>query len=61
MILAKNQYKYEHSSSVMGVAAYHGLVCAVYSVRVSMCREVRGLADFKLILNTLYTSAFVGV
>ena len=23
----------------MGVAAYHVLVCAVYSVRVSMCRE----------------------
>ena len=36
-------YKYEYSSSVMGEAAYHGLVCAVYSVRVSMCREVRGL------------------
>ena len=28
----------------MGVAAYLGLVCAVYSVRVSMCREVRGLS-----------------
>ena len=27
----------------MVVAAYHGLVCAVYSVRFSMCREVRGL------------------
>ena len=45
----------------MGVATYHGLVCAAYSVRVSMCREVRGLDDFKLILNTLYISAFVGV
>jgi hypothetical protein len=33
--LAKITIKHEHSSSVMGVAAYHGMVCAVYSVRVS--------------------------
>ena len=35
MVLAKITIKHEHSSSVMGVAAYDGLVCAVYSVRVS--------------------------
>ena len=35
MVLAKITIKYKHSSSVMGVAAYRGLVCAVYSVRVS--------------------------
>jgi hypothetical protein len=34
MVLAKITIKHEHSSTVMGVAAYHGLVCAVYSVRV---------------------------
>jgi hypothetical protein len=35
MVLPKITIKLEHSSIVMGVAAYHGLVCAVYSVRVS--------------------------
>jgi hypothetical protein len=35
MVLAKITTKHELSSIVMGVAAYHGLVCAVYSVRVS--------------------------
>ena len=35
MVLAKINIKHEYSSSVMGVAVYHGLVCAVYSVRVS--------------------------
>jgi hypothetical protein len=35
MVLAKITMKHEHSSIVMGVAVYHGLVCAVYSVRVS--------------------------
>ena len=44
MVLAKITIKHGRSSGVRGVAAYHGLVCAVYSVRVSMCREVRGLA-----------------
>jgi hypothetical protein len=34
-VLAKITIKREHSISVMGVAAYHGMVCAVYSVRVS--------------------------
>ena len=51
MVLAKITVKREHSGSVMGVAAYHGLVCAVYSVRVSCAgRYVDWLA-----------SAFVGV
>jgi hypothetical protein len=36
MVLAKITIKHEHSSIVMGVAAYHGLVCAVYSVHVSV-------------------------
>ena len=31
MVLAKITIKHERSGSVMGVAAYHGLVCAVYS------------------------------
>jgi hypothetical protein len=35
MVLAKISIKHEHSSIVIGVAAYRGLVCAVYSVRVS--------------------------
>ena len=35
MVLAKITIKHEHSSGVRGVAAYDGLVCAVYSVRVS--------------------------
>jgi hypothetical protein len=35
MFLAKITIKHEPSSTVMGVAAYHGLVCAVYSVRES--------------------------
>ena len=35
MVLAKITIKHEHSSSVMGVAAYHGLVCVLYSVCVS--------------------------
>jgi hypothetical protein len=34
MVLAKITVKHEHSISVMRVAAYHGMVCAVYSVRV---------------------------
>ena len=34
MVLAKITIKHEHSSGVRGVAAYHGSVCAVYSVRV---------------------------
>jgi hypothetical protein len=40
MVLAKITIKHEHSISVMGVAAYHGMVCAVYSVRVSDRRFV---------------------
>ena len=35
MVLAKITIEHEHSSGVRGVAAYHGSVCAVYSVRVS--------------------------
>jgi hypothetical protein len=35
MVLANITINHEHSSIVMGVAAYHGFVCAVYSVRVS--------------------------
>jgi hypothetical protein len=35
MVLAKITIKHEYSSIVMGVAAYHEMVCAVYSVRVS--------------------------
>ena len=35
MVLAKITIKHENSSGVKGVAAYHGSVCAVYSVRVS--------------------------
>jgi hypothetical protein len=35
MVLAKITIKHEHSSTVMGVAAYHELVCVVYSVRIS--------------------------
>ena len=45
----------------MGVAAYHGLVSAVYSVRVSTHMECFKVYDYKLIVNTLYTSALVGV
>ena len=56
MVLAKITIKHEHSSSVMGVTAYHGLVCAVYSVRF-LCREVRGLASPRTSLH----SALVGV
>ena len=39
MVLAKITIQREHSSGVRGVAAYHGSVCAVYSVRVS-CASV---------------------
>ena len=35
LVLAKITIKLEHSSGVRDVAAYHGSVCAVYSVRVS--------------------------
>ena len=35
MVLAKITVKHGRSSSVIGVAAYLGLVCAVYSARVS--------------------------
>jgi hypothetical protein len=35
MVLVKITIKHEHSISLMGVAAYRGMVCAAYSVRVS--------------------------
>jgi hypothetical protein len=35
MVPAKITIKYETFDIVIGVAAYHGLVCAVHSVRVS--------------------------
>ena len=40
----------------MGVEAYHGLVCAVYSVRVSMCREVRGRTSLHMETRTEHTA-----
>ena len=45
IVLAKITIKYEHSSGVRGVAAYHGLVCAVYSVHVSCAQETHTLSD----------------
>ena len=35
MVLAKITIKHGRSNSVRGVAAYVGLLCAVYSVRVA--------------------------
>ena len=39
VVLAKITIKHAHARGVRGVAAYHGSVCAMYSVRVS--RAVR--------------------
>ena len=35
VVLAKVTLKHAHARGVRGVAAYHGSVCAMYSVRVS--------------------------
>ena len=41
MVLAKITIKHEHSSGGRGVTAYHGSVCAVFSVSVSCAQETR--------------------
>ena len=43
MVLAKIAIKHSHARGVRGVAAYRGLVCAMYTVRVFSCSEVCGL------------------
>jgi hypothetical protein len=55
VVLAKITIKHEHSSIVMGVAAYHGLVCTVYSVRVSCAGRYVDSLHRKHTLNTQHT------